>query len=320
MKEKIYQEEELLEIIKDKFNDAKDKNIEATPFEIEERFNHSIGVKDACLKINEFFNLNLNHDYLIMMGLLHDYSKFLTDEEYKALLDKYPGVNDIKYLTYPEAIHHALLGDLAIIDDLGINNKTILNAIKFHSTGNQNMDVYQEVLMLADYTENGREGDYFKNARSILYESNDPINIKKALAYILSMKIKHVKGKGMGLVDEAYYAYKAYASYLDNPFDRLKMILRAIDHNLVKDVRVYDVTSRSPLYDYVIVATGVSNKSKDAVISYLRAEFDLRNVEEGEMWTLIDLNDCLVHVFTAEAREMYGLDRILQGTKVIDIK
>ena len=320
MKSKLYSEVDLLEILKDKYNEAKDYNLEATPQEINERFNHSIGVKDACLHINEYFNLGLDKDKLINMGLLHDYSKFLTDEIYTSLLARYPNELNNKYLTYPESIHHALLGDLAIIDELGITDKEILNAIKYHSTGNKDLGIYSEVLMLADFTENGREGDMFRNARSILYESNDLVNIKKALGYILSWKVKHVKGIGCGLVDETYYAYKQYAPYLDNPVDRLKHILRTIDHNLVKDIRIYDVTDRSPLYDYVIVSTAVSNKSKDAIISYLRAEFDLRNVEEGETWTLIDLNDCLVHVFSEEAREAYGLDRILSDAKRVDIK
>ena len=320
MAKKRYQESELLEILKDKYLDAKDKNIEATNEAINERYNHSIGVKNACLKINEFFNLGLDVDTLINMGLLHDYSKFITTEEYQALLKKYPKMNDAKYLTYPEAIHHALLGDLALVDELGIDDPIILNAIKYHSTGNKDLGIYSEVLMLADFTEETREGDMFYNARKILYESNDPINMKKALSYILTSKIRQVKKRGYGLVDEAYYAYKQYAPYLDNPLDRCKQILRAIDHNLVKDVCVYDVRDRSPLYDYVIVSTAVSSKSKEAVISYLRAEFDLRSVEEGEVWTLVDLNDCLVHVFSDEARDAYNLDRILTDARRIDIK
>lgn len=320
MKSKLYTEEELIEILKDKYNDCKEYNIEATDEEINERFNHSIGVKNACLKINEFFNLGLDKDILINMGLLHDYSKFLTIDDYKKLLEIYPNATDENYLTYSSKVHHALLGDLALKHELGINDPIILNAIKYHSTGNKNLDIYSEVLMLADYTEETREGDSFKNARSVLYESNDPINIKKALCYILSSKIKHIKARGFSLVNETYYAYLEYKPYLDNPLDRCRQILRAIDHNLVKDICIYDVHDRSPLYDYVIVSTAVSNKSKDAVISYLRAEFDLRSVEEGEFWTLVDLNDCILHVFSNDARSEYNIDRILSEARKINIE
>ena len=319
MKSKLYKEEELLEILKDKYKECQTYNMEATDEEVNERYNHSIGVKNACLQINEFFNLGLNKDMLIEMGLLHDYSKFLTVDDYKKLLEIYPSATDENYLTYSSKVHHALLGDLALKEELGITDSIILNAIKYHSTGSKDPDIYAEVLMLADYTEETREGDSFKNARSILYESNDPINIKKALCYILSSKIKHIKARGFSLVNETYYAYLKYKDYLDNPLDRCKQILRAIDHNLVKDIYIYDVRDRSPLYDYVIVTTAISNKSKDAVISYLRAEFDLRNVEEGEMWTLVDLNDCILHVFTADARSEYNIDRILSGANRIEI-
>lgn len=318
MGSKLYKEEELLEILKDKYKACQKYNLDATDEEVNERYNHSIGVKNACLKINEFFNLGLDKDILINMGLLHDYSKFLTIDDYKKLLEKYP--EDEKYLTYSSKVHHALLGDLALKEELGISDPIILDAIKYHSTGNKNLGIYSEVLMLADYTEETREGDSFKNARSVLCESNDPVNIKKALCYILSSKIKHIKARGFSLVNETYYAYLEYKPYLDNPLDRCKQILRAIDHNLVKDIYIYDVRDRSPLYDYVIVSTAISNKSKDAVISYLRAEFDLRNVEEGEFWTLVDLNDCILHVFSNDARSEYNIDRILSEARRIDIK
>ena len=42
MAKKRYQESELLEILKDKYLDAKDKNIEATNEAINERYNHSV--------------------------------------------------------------------------------------------------------------------------------------------------------------------------------------------------------------------------------------------------------------------------------------
>ena len=104
--------------------------------------------------------------------------------------------------------------------------------------------------------------------------------------------------------------------------DNLKLdnVLESINRNLVKDVVIYDLSQRHPLYDYVIVSTANSNRQMEACVSYLRDDFDLKGAEIGEGWTLIDLGDIIVHVFSSDYREKYGLDKLYSALPIVENK
>ena len=63
-------------------------------------------------------------------------------------------------------------------------------------------------------------------------------------------------------------------------------------------------------FDYIIVATTLSNRQMQACLNYLKDDFEIRGAEVGEAWSLIDLNDVIVHIFKEEERERYGIDRL----------
>ena len=58
----------------------------------------------------------------------------------------------------------------------------------------------------------------------------------------------------------------------------------------------------------------------EACVSYLRDDFDLKGAEIGEGWTLIDLGDIIVHVFTNDDREKYGLDKLYSALPIVENK
>ena len=47
-----------------------------------------------------------------------------------------------------------------------------------------------------------------------------------------------------------------------------------------------------------------------ASVSYLRDDFEIKGIELGEEWTLIDLGDVIVNIFKEEDRAKFGLDRL----------
>ena len=47
-----------------------------------------------------------------------------------------------------------------------------------------------------------------------------------------------------------------------------------------------------------------------ACINYLKDDFEIRGAEIGDSWSLIDLNDVIIHIFKEEERERYGIDRL----------
>jgi ribosome-associated protein len=86
-----------------------------------------------------------------------------------------------------------------------------------------------------------------------------------------------------------------------------------------RDVKVLDVTGKSPVTDFMILATGASPRQMRSVVDQvedLGKEHDLHAInptkrsEGGERWTAIDLVDVVVHVFSEEARLFYDLDSL----------
>lgn len=95
----------------------------------------------------------------------------------------------------------------------------------------------------------------------------------------------------------------------------LRAACRALDEKKAEDLRVLDVSRKSSITDYLVLATGTSEPHLRA----LRAELDkildkktmrLGGHEGGDAsgWTVIDAFDFIVHLFTQEMRQHFRLD------------
>jgi ribosome-associated protein len=110
------------------------------------------------------------------------------------------------------------------------------------------------------------------------------------------------------------------------PIDPLKaVIMKAVEDLKAKDVMVLDVRARTTVTDELIIATGTSTRHvksiADSVVKACKA-FGIPPIGvEGEgsaEWVLVDLGDYVVHVFQAEMREFYALEKLWGGNTPID--
>ncbi|NHO32169.1 ribosome silencing factor [Acetobacter fallax] len=97
----------------------------------------------------------------------------------------------------------------------------------------------------------------------------------------------------------------------------VKLITGSIDDDKGEDIVVIDLTGRASFADRMIVATGVADRQISAMAQHidrkLREEGLKRILVEGANgsdWVLIDAGDIVIHLFKAEARELYGLERM----------
>lgn len=117
------------------------------------RFEHSIGVMETCKKLARIHDVNI--DKAITAGLLHDCAKALDKHELVELCESNGIALDWIMKLQPELIHgHA--GLVLARNDYGIMDEDILRAIKYHTTGNDNMTTLEKVVLLADFIEPGR--------------------------------------------------------------------------------------------------------------------------------------------------------------------
>ncbi len=98
---------------------------------------------------------------------------------------------------------------------------------------------------------------------------------------------------------------------------QLKIILKVLDDGKAEDVLDFDITGRSSLADYIVVASGKSNRQVGAMAENVRktlkdnghAILRMEGTPEND-WVLVDTGDIIVHLFRPEVREFYRLEDI----------
>jgi ribosome-associated protein len=95
------------------------------------------------------------------------------------------------------------------------------------------------------------------------------------------------------------------------------LVIDALEEVKAKDIVKLDVRELTTVTDYMIVASGTSNRHvkalADAVAEKSRAAGHRPSGIEGEAgseWVLLDLGDALVHVMLPRVREFYNLEKL----------
>lgn len=101
---------------------------------------------------------------------------------------------------------------------------------------------------------------------------------------------------------------------------KIETILEVLEQVNAKDVKVFDYEDKSPFFQYVVIAT-VSNRQANAAVGHFKKLniAEMQNVEgtDNSGWVLVDSNDIIIHLFTAEEREFFSFDERLLGYKQI---
>ena len=98
--------------------------------------------------------------------------------------------------------------------------------------------------------------------------------------------------------------------------------LRAIVHKALNDLKAedvieLDVINKTSVTDYVIVATGTSNRHVKSIANNVVADtkhaghqpLGVEGEQEAE-WVLVDLGDVIVHVMQSKIREFYDIESL----------
>ena len=95
------------------------------------------------------------------------------------------------------------------------------------------------------------------------------------------------------------------------------LVIDALEEVKAKDIVKLDVRELTTVTDYMIVASGTSNRHvkalAEAVAETSRAAGHRpAGIEgaDGSEWVLLDLGDALVHVMLPRVREFYNLEKL----------
>ena len=105
-----------------------------------------------------------------------------------------------------------------------------------------------------------------------------------------------------------------------------RVIVDALEDVKAQDIKVFNTSHLTALFDRVIVASGTSNRQTKALASSVResvkeAGGDIISTEGEDIgeWVLVDCGDAVVHILQPALRQYYNLEEIW-GDKPVRIK
>jgi len=101
------------------------------------------------------------------------------------------------------------------------------------------------------------------------------------------------------------------------------LVIDALEDVKAQDIKIYDTTHLTSMFDSIVVASGTSNRQTKALAASVRDKVKAAGGEivsmEGENtgeWVLVDLGDMVVHIMQPAIRAYYRLEE-LWGDKEI---
>lgn len=119
----------------------------------EERFNHSERVVKRAIEYAKIYNVDI--EMVKLVAISHDIAKELSEEENQKYISKYNiKLDDIEKVN--KSLLHAKIGAYICKEKYGFTDDMV-NSVRYHTTGRENMSVLEKIVYLADATEEGRK-------------------------------------------------------------------------------------------------------------------------------------------------------------------
>jgi len=150
----------------------------------EKRLIHTLSVEKEALRLSEilFEYLGISKEYfsdISAAALLHDITKYYSLEK-QLVICKENGIDVDKESMSNPAVLHSRTGAYIARKDFGIND-TVFSAIFCHTTGKEDMNIFDKIIFIADYIEETRTHTSCKAAREFFYSSLSKENNKLKL-------------------------------------------------------------------------------------------------------------------------------------------
>lgn len=108
------------------------------------------------------------------------------------------------------------------------------------------------------------------------------------------------------------------------PIDLARSTVTALEDKKGENIVLLDIVNVASFADYFIICNGTSDRMleslADAVMQTAKQKFGINSSIEGEPndgWLVVDLGDVVVHLFSPEQRDYYGLEKLWDRGKVL---
>ncbi len=97
----------------------------------------------------------------------------------------------------------------------------------------------------------------------------------------------------------------------------LKIVASSLDDDQAVDVAVIDLAGKTSIADYMVVASGRSQRQVGAMADHLAQRIKKEGFGRAKLegmpqndWVLVDAGDVIVHLFRPEVRTFYSLEKM----------
>lgn len=112
----------------------------------------------------------------------------------------------------------------------------------------------------------------------------------------------------------------------NDALELVKTCCRVLDDKKAGELMVLDVAEQSSITDYLVLATATSEPHMRALRIELEKALDTAGVRlvgkettQESGWLVIDAFDVMVHIFLAETRERFGLERLWRDATEVNV-
>lgn len=171
------------------------------------RVAHVLGCRDTAVELAKRWGADETD--AARAGILHDITKALDGPLQLTLCDAYGKILNDFSRRYPKTLH-ALTGSLVAERIFG-ENRTVVDAIRSHTTGKADMNLLETIIYVADYMEPNRVFPGVEALRDLAFR-----DITGALKLGLDMTMDHLKEQGSEVSPESREALDYLKNYVPN--------------------------------------------------------------------------------------------------------
>ncbi|NLG93391.1 MAG: HD domain-containing protein [Clostridiales bacterium] len=169
------------------------------PFLSQKRYEHSLCVCDEAVRLAKIYDAN--EQKAETAGILHDIMKDVPPDEQLKMMMRYDILlTDVERSA--QKLWHAMLGAAYVENELHISDTEILNAIRYHTTGREQMTTMDKIVFVADFISADRDYDGVEELRKAA-----AISLDQAVVDGLTFTIKDLAQAGKPIHPDTINAY-----------------------------------------------------------------------------------------------------------------
>lgn len=166
-----------------------------------ERFEHVLRVTTLAKSYAKKFGVSVADAE--QAALLHDIAKCMDKDRLRTAIQR--SDEDHSVLEFHHELWHGPVGALIGVEEFGITNEDVLNAVRYHTTGRAAMSPLEKIIFVADLLEPGRNFPGVERLREIADQSID-----KAMEAAICHSIDYLMAKRVAISPDAFNCYNEY--------------------------------------------------------------------------------------------------------------